>query len=203
MSERRRPFAKHVDRRHLGRRLCLHFGLEGRALGDRGADPPADRNQHDRQQERHPPAPGEEIGVALRSRPGSRARRRRGGCPPARPPAASSPRSRAASLAMLGGEQHRAAPFAADREALDEAEQDERDRRRDADLARRSAAGRSARSRAPSGSGSASAAACARSCRRNGRRRCRRAAARRSPARRCAKASKTPVSGSSSGRRAC
>src|SRR3546814_15393528 len=35
---------------------------------------------------------------------------------------------------MLGGEQHRAAPFAADRESLDQPQDDERDRGPDADL---------------------------------------------------------------------
>ena len=35
---------------------------------------------------------------------------------------------------MLGRHQHRPAPFAADREALDEAQHDQRDRRPDADL---------------------------------------------------------------------
>src|SRR3546814_2487357 len=41
---------------------------------------------------------------------------------PARPEAAP------CGIAMLGGEQHRAAPFAADRESLDQPQDDERDR---------------------------------------------------------------------------
>ena len=50
------------------------------------------------------------------------------GLRPARPEAA--PRG----VAMLGRHQHRAAPFAADGEALDQAQDDQRDRRPDADL---------------------------------------------------------------------
>src|SRR3546814_17559280 len=47
---------------------------------------------------------------------------------PARPEAAP------CGIAMLGGEQHRAAPFAADRESLDQPQDDERDRGPDTEL---------------------------------------------------------------------
>jgi hypothetical protein len=67
-------------------------------------------------------------------RRGWRGFRRRADCRPGRPPAASSPRSRAARVAMLGDQKHRAAPFAADREALDQSEQDQGERSDDSRL---------------------------------------------------------------------
>src|SRR3546814_19967150 len=44
------------------------------------------------------------------------------------------PEAAPCGIAMLGGEQHRAAPFAADRESLDQPQDDERDRGPDTDL---------------------------------------------------------------------
>ena len=88
----------------------------------------------DRQQERHAPAPGEEIRLVLdagdQGEHAGREQAARGDARlrPARPEAAPG------GVAMLGRHQHRPAPFAADREALDQAQDDQRDRRPDADL---------------------------------------------------------------------
>ena len=56
-------------------------------------------------------------------------------------------------LAVLGGHQHRAAPLAADGEALHQPADQQQDRGGDADAWRTSAAGRSRRCRSPSSAG--------------------------------------------------
>ena len=84
-------------RRRFRRSPALGHGrLEHRALGQARAHPPADRDQHRREQERHAPAPGEEVVRRSARRPSPPARRRPADCRPARPPAASRPRCRAA-----------------------------------------------------------------------------------------------------------
>src|SRR5439155_19110982 len=113
------------ERGNLGRRSGLELGLEGPAFGHRVPYPPPYPDEQRRGEERNPPAPRAEIGVGLqRGHEREHARgedetRGNAGLRPTRPEA---PPPR---VAMLGGEEHGAAPFAAHREALDEAEEDQ------------------------------------------------------------------------------
>ncbi len=116
--------------------LLLHLGLrlgEHRGLLDGEAHPHADGHEHGAQQERDPPAPGEERGVGLDGREhpqhagGEQVAHRDAGLRPGRPEAAP------AVAAVLGDHQHRAAPLAADGEALEQPAEDEEQRGREAD----------------------------------------------------------------------
>jgi hypothetical protein len=129
------PLEENVHGRKLGRELGLFERLlEHRALLHPVADVPADGDEDRRQQEGDPPAPGEEVGLALKpcdqgQDPGrEQASRGHSGLGPARPEAA------AGAVAMLCRHQHRSAPFAAHREALDESKGDQAGRRPDPDL---------------------------------------------------------------------
>ena len=82
-------------------------------------------------------------------------------------------------LRPLHREQHRAAPFAADADALDEAQHRQDDRAPDADRCIAGDEARPGTSRCPSAAASRSAPPCGRGGRRNGRRSPRRSAARR------------------------
>ena len=107
--------------------------LEDRRLLDREAHPQADDDEHGAEQERDAPAPRVErvVGLDGREQPqhagGEQVAQRHAGLRPRRPEPA------ARVLAVLGGHQHRAAPLAADGEALDQAAGQEQDRGADAD----------------------------------------------------------------------
>ena len=94
--------------------------LEHRRLLHREPDPQPDQHEHRGEQERDPPAPGQEVRLALHDRHhgeqavGDQLARGRARLRPARPEAAPG------RVAVLGDDQHRAAPLAAEREALDE-----------------------------------------------------------------------------------
>lgn len=102
-------------------------------LVDGQADPQPDHDQHPGQQERHAPAPaGEHVVREHRGQQGQHAGREqlprgRAGLRPGGPEAAS------ACVAVLGHQQHRAAPLAAEREALHQPQQGQQHRGRGAD----------------------------------------------------------------------
>ncbi len=112
--------------------LGLGLGEDGRLL-EADAYPEADEDHDGREEERGAPAPGVERGVGLedREQPEDTGREEvaegHTGLRPARPEAA------VLVLAVLGHHEDRAAPLAADREALDQAAQEQQQRRRDAD----------------------------------------------------------------------
>ena len=102
-------------------------------------------------------------------------------------------------------ENHRAGAgdLAGHREALDEAQHDEQHRGEQADLLRRSAAGRRPSSRSPSGTCTRSAPSCGRGCRPSARGRRRRSAARRSRRRRSPATRRWRPSDPSMGKKIC
>ena len=128
-----RVLAEELQDRHLRLLLALGELGEDRALLDAATHVPADEDQHDAEQERDAPAPLEErvTGRDHRherhdARGEQQAERnadlRRGA------------ESAAAGLGrVLDGHQHRAAPLAAGRDALQDAQQHEQDRRPDPD----------------------------------------------------------------------
>jgi hypothetical protein len=127
---RPRPLANDVHRGQLGGKLgLLHRSLEHRSLGDSVTNVPADDDEEAGQKERDPPAPSDEVRLALiaghQRKQASRqqASERDARLRPARPEAA------ALGIPIFGRHQHRSTPFAADCEALDDAQQDEADRR--------------------------------------------------------------------------
>ncbi|CUI51816.1 Uncharacterised protein [Achromobacter xylosoxidans] len=114
--------AQHFLGRDLGAFLAFeHLGEVGRFI-DADADEVADQQQYRADQERHAPAPADEIGFVQRGQQAEREQRQ-------------DQAGRAAQLRERGGEgaaplrgvfarhQHRAAPFAADRQALRQAQQ--------------------------------------------------------------------------------
>src|SRR5699024_5115276 len=116
------------------RHLLLAFGdlMEDRRLLDAAADPVADEDEHDGQEEGHPPRPYDEAsdrGDRGNQRQDSRGQEeadrdadlREGPAQPAGP-----------LIGMLDREQDRSAPFAAGRDSLDDAQDDEQDRGDDA-----------------------------------------------------------------------
>ena len=107
--------------------------LEFRRFRQREPDPQADDHQHDAEQERQPPAPGEELRVGHRGRRRSRTPACRARGRAARRAAASCRRSPAVLRRVLDRHQHGAAPLAAEAEALDQAAGDQQDRRPDAE----------------------------------------------------------------------
>ena len=112
--------------------------------------PEADDDQHGGEQERDAPAPGLERGVALHRGEHEQHAGREQVAQRARRPAATRTRSRGwSSLAVLGGHQHRAAPLAADGEALHQPADQQQDRGARRRWWRTSAAGRSRRCARP------------------------------------------------------
>jgi hypothetical protein len=114
--------------RDLRLRLLVH-----RRLLELHADVEADQHEHGGEQERDPPAPGLEVGIGLHGRQdeqhagGEQVAQWNAGLRPGRPVPA------AAVVAVLGRHQDRAAPLAADGEALGEPADEQQDRCRDAD----------------------------------------------------------------------
>ncbi|MCY1233457.1 hypothetical protein D9M72_460000 [compost metagenome] len=100
----------------------FRFEEDGR-LGDVGADVIAHEHDHRGEPERHAPAPAEEVGAAEdvghdeQDQGGQQVAYGNGGLGPA------GPESAGLVGAVLGDEQHGAAPFAAQCEALDEAQE--------------------------------------------------------------------------------
>jgi len=112
---------------------ATRWGLEeDRRLGDRQADEEADDDQDGRQQERDAPAPALEGGVGLE---GGQQGEDTGGEQVAGGGAGLRPRGPEAPvlrLAVLGDQQHGAAPLTAEGEALDEPQGDQQQRGEDA-----------------------------------------------------------------------
>ncbi len=113
------------------RLLLLHLRLgfeEDRRFGDVGADVVADEDDHGREPEGHAPAPAQELGTAqhvghdVEDQGCQQVSHRHCGLGPAGPEAAG------LVGALLCHEQHGAAPFAAQGEALDEAQEDQQGR---------------------------------------------------------------------------
>jgi hypothetical protein len=111
---------EHAEAQRLGLLdLLLHLE-EDRGVRHAGADVVADRDDHDRQPEPDAPAPREELLLGERAAEHEQhdgrheVADRHGGLRPRRPEAART------VGAVLGDEQHRAAPLAAHGEALDE-----------------------------------------------------------------------------------
>ena len=161
--------AEHDDHRHLDALAAVHGVAEDRRLGDRQPHVQADEHQHRAGEERNPPPEAEELLVAEQARqqqehaareeePDRRAELREHAVPRA-----------LARRRVLDREQHRAAPLAAQPQALAEPAQRQQQRRGDADRWRRSAAARSPPSTRPSSAARRPASPCARCGRRNGR----------------------------------
>jgi hypothetical protein len=113
-------------------RLAFDQFLEGRRLGEAQPHEQADRDHDDAGEERHAPAPAQEACFGqlchhAEDRGGCRDSDRKSDLHKAAPEAA-------AVAGMLGHHGHRAAPFAAEPDALHEAQHDQQDRRPDADL---------------------------------------------------------------------
>ena len=126
--------ADQLAQRRLAFFLAVLHLLEDRALGDGAADQVADHDQHDREQERHPPAPGGEVFLG---HAGVEEVQQAGGEDHADRDADLRVGAEQAALALrsvLHGHQGGAAPFTAGGEALDDAQQDQQDRGPDADL---------------------------------------------------------------------
>ena len=127
-----RVVAQHLDQRRPGGLGAGGLGEDGR-LRDPGPHEQADGQQHDAEEERDPPAPGEELRFAGQgSGQGQHERRehyagrraRVGEAGPQTPPRGG----------VLGGHQRGAAPLAADRDALHDAQEHQQDRGPHADL---------------------------------------------------------------------
>ena len=92
---------------------------EYRRLQDAEPDPQADADQHDRNRKRHPPAPGQELIAG----PGAEGEHREIGQEQSARDAELRPRCHQAALAVMARplhrQQHRAAPLAADADALE------------------------------------------------------------------------------------
>ena len=107
--------------------------LEHRRFEDAEPDPQADADQDDAEQERHAPAPGREIGARPGAEPEDhQVRQEQAGRHAELRPRCNQP---AAAMAArpLHRDQHRAAPFAADADALQHAQHGQDDRAPDAD----------------------------------------------------------------------
>ncbi len=128
----------HLEDRQVRVRLLLLGDLGLGLLVDRGLlelepDVETDQDEDGRQQERDPPAPGLEVGVALDRREHEQhtgrhqVAQRHAGLRPRGPEPA------VLLVAVLGGHQHRAAPLAADRESLQEPADQQQDRGSHAD----------------------------------------------------------------------
>ena len=119
----------------MGASVCgLLDPLERRRLVQPQPHEQADRDQHDAEQERDPPAPGQELlvgGVSWTIRKTHRGQEQAGGHAHLRPAAVE---AAPALGGVLDRHQHRAAPLAADPDALGEAQQHQQHRRPDADL---------------------------------------------------------------------
>ncbi len=131
--EQHRPRrAQHVEQRRARPLPPLRQRGEERTLGDLQAYVETGAEQHEREQERHPPAPGAEVVVRQhadqRDDPGGEHRAQRGAELGEAGPQAARP-----VTGVFGDHERRAAPFAADRDALYDAEQDEQDGGPDAD----------------------------------------------------------------------
>jgi hypothetical protein len=97
--------------------------LEHRGFGDAQAHPQADHDQHDAEQERNPPTPGEELRLAGR---GADHGHHSGGQQQTdRDPGLWPRRAQSATFGppVLSGHQHRAAPLTAQGEALHQTQQ--------------------------------------------------------------------------------
>jgi hypothetical protein len=116
---------QHFDDRCAGDFLAIENALENRGLEDPETNPQADANHDDAEQERNAPAPDEELVAGNPAEHQHRDIRQEqsGGSTELRP--------RREKAAVLVGarpfhrQQHRAAPFAADTDALNQAEQGE------------------------------------------------------------------------------
>ena len=115
---------------------------EVRAFGELDAHPHRDREQDDRDQERDAPAPGGEGVLAERGAGGEDDQQRGEQAERGRRLDPAGRRAALVGRRMLGDIDRRAAIFAAERDALEDAQQDEQDRRRALRPGRRSAAGR-------------------------------------------------------------
>ena len=129
-----RVAAQHLDdRRRLPWRAYVLDLTEQRALRDRHPDPQTDEHQQPAEQERHPPAPGQERLVGgqhahQRQHPvGQQQADRHADLRPAGVEPA------ALGVAGLQGHQDRTAPLAAEAQPLQEAQQHQQDRRPDPD----------------------------------------------------------------------
>ena len=121
--------AQQLAHRHRRRRAFRHHRAECWRLADPQPHPQPQPDQHDRQGERHAPAPGEELRGSHR-RPQHQEQPVGGNEPDRR--AELRHHAVAATLArrrILDGQQSRSAPFAAEPEALPEAQQAQQDRR--------------------------------------------------------------------------
>src|SRR5690606_32947867 len=107
--------------------------LEDRRIADLGADIITDADNDHRQPEADPPAPGEELALAERRRQQQQDDRREQVAHRDARLREAAPETAAAIGAVFGDEQHRAAPFAAQREALYETKQHQQQRRPIAD----------------------------------------------------------------------
>ncbi len=196
-----RPCSRNtVDHRHLDPLVLVEHVLEGRRLGDAQPHVQADQHQQRAGQERDAPAAAEELRVAHRlaqqqeDAAGQEEADRRAELREHAVPGALARRR------VLGRQQHRAAPFAAQPEALAEAAQRQQQRRRRCRCWRRSAAGRSPRSTCPSSAAPPPASPCGRCGRRNGRTPPSRPAARRRRSRRWRATAASPRSASPGGK---
>ena len=125
-SEVARVVAQDLEQRRSRGLLRGGLGEHGR-LGDPGAHEQADGQQHDAEQERDPPAPGEER--LLAGQAGGRGQHQgREHHAAGRARVGEAGPQPAPGGGVLGGHQHRAAPLAADRDALHDAQEHQQDR---------------------------------------------------------------------------
>ena len=124
--------AEQFDHRHRDDFLGFLDAAEGRRLHDLEPDIETDRDQDGADQEGDAPAPGEEVRVAQKRQnvDHARAQQQTGGNADLRP---ASVKAAVAARRMLDRQQHCPAPFAADADALEDAQHQQQDRRPDAD----------------------------------------------------------------------
>jgi hypothetical protein len=131
------PMVAHrVLHRRAGGLLLRHHGREHRRLQDPQPDHQADAHEHQAQQERDPPAPRVEVGAGERGRQQRHATRAEH--QPHRNADLGEARQQPATALVtpFHGEQHRAAPLTADRDALHQPQQHQDQRRGEPDRRR-------------------------------------------------------------------